>query len=80
MACRSSSGGVRSADAVMRQRRSAGWGNFATDFSDLGQEWRRLLAEVLGTFLLTFVAAGGDVIGAAIHQPLGMHRRWWRRG
>ncbi len=64
----------------MRQRRSAGWGNFATDFSDLGQEWRRLLAEVLGTFLLTFVAAGGDVIGAAIHQPLGMHRRWWRRG
>ena len=55
----------------MSQRRNAGWGNFASDFSDLGQEWRRLLAEALGTFLLTFVAAGGDVIGAASGQPVG---------
>jgi aquaporin Z len=33
--------------------------------------WRRLLAEFVGTLLLTFVAAGGDTIEAATHQPLG---------
>jgi glycerol uptake facilitator-like aquaporin len=32
--------------------------------------WRRLLAELVGTLLLTFVAAGGDTTEAAAHQPL----------
>lgn len=40
------------------------------DFSDLTYEWRRLGAEVVGTFLLVLVAAGGGVVaglhGAAI--------------
>jgi aquaporin Z len=31
---------------------------------DWTQQWRRLTAELLGTFALTFVAAGGPVIGA----------------
>jgi len=32
------------------------WGR---DFDDLSNEWRRLFAEVLGTFLLVLAAAGG---------------------
>ena len=33
---------------------------------------RRLLAEVLGTFALTFVAAGGPVLAAASHTPANL--------
>lgn len=40
-------------------------------FWDPAQRWRRLLAELVGTLLLTLVAAGGDTIEAATHQPLG---------
>jgi aquaporin Z len=36
----------------------------ATDFWDDGYEWRRLFAEVLGTFLLILVAVGGDMVNA----------------
>jgi len=36
----------------------------ATDFWDDGYEWRRLFAEVLGTFLLVLVAVGGDMVNA----------------
>jgi aquaporin Z len=43
--------------------------NFFTDPLDIRQSWRRLFAELLGTFLLTLVAAGADVIGAATGQP-----------
>jgi aquaporin Z len=39
--------------------------NFKGDFADTGQEWKRLLAEALGTFGLVFVAAGGPAISAA---------------
>ena len=34
------------------------------DFYDLRYEWRRLFAELLGTFLLVLVAAGGAVVNA----------------
>ncbi|MGI8429028.1 MAG: MIP/aquaporin family protein [Solirubrobacteraceae bacterium] len=40
-------------------------------FWDPALRWRRLLAELVGTLLLTLVAAGGDTIEAATHQPLG---------
>jgi aquaporin Z len=40
-------------------------------FWDPVHAWRRLLAESVGTLLLTFVAAGGDTIEAATHQSLG---------
>lgn len=40
-------------------------------FWDPSSRWRRLLAEFVGTFLLTFVAAGGDTIEAATHEALG---------
>jgi aquaporin Z len=34
-----------------------------TDFNDPRQEWRRLFSELLGTFLLVMVAAGGGMMG-----------------
>ena len=40
------------------------WGG---DFDDLSHEWRRLFAEVLGTFLLVLVAAGGPTVSAYSH-------------
>lgn len=36
------------------------------DFSDMSYEWRRLTAEVVGTFFLVLVAAGGGVV-ATLH-------------
>jgi aquaporin Z len=35
------------------------------DFADPRQEWRRLFSELLGTFLLVLVAAGGGMMGKA---------------
>ena len=43
---------------------------FAT-FRDPSQEWRRLIAEVLGTFFLVLVAAGGPMIAVAIPHSVG---------
>jgi aquaporin Z len=37
------------------------------DFQNLSYEWRRLFAEVLGTFFLVVVAAGGSVVNAQSH-------------
>ena len=34
------------------------------DFADDRYEWRRLFAEVLGTFFLVLVAVGGGVVNA----------------
>jgi aquaporin Z len=41
------------------------------DFNDPSQWWRRLFAEVLGTFLLVLVAAGGPMVAAAIPGSVG---------
>ena len=46
--------------------------NFHSDPTDQGSEWRRLVAEALGTFLLTLVAAGAAVIGTASGHPLSL--------
>src|SRR5271156_5960475 len=35
------------------------------DFNDPHQEWRRLFSELLGTFFLVLVAAGGGMMGHA---------------
>jgi aquaporin Z len=35
------------------------------DFQDPTQEWRRLFSELLGTFFLVLVAAGGGMMGQA---------------
>jgi aquaporin Z len=39
---------------------------WARDFFDTTYEWRRLLAEVVGTFFLVLVAAGAGVVGAVV--------------
>jgi len=42
----------------------------APDFLDPALEWRRLFAEVWGTFLLVMVAAGGGVVAAQSHGAI----------
>jgi aquaporin Z len=41
------------------------------DFNDPRQEWRRLFSEVLGTFFLVLVAAGGGMMGHAFPGVIG---------
>ena len=41
------------------------------NFDDPSQEWRRLCAEVFGTFFLVLVAAGGPMIDHAIPGSVG---------
>jgi aquaporin Z len=40
------------------------------DFHDTSQEWRRLFSELLGTFLLVLVAAGGGMMGKAFPDTI----------
>jgi aquaporin Z len=40
------------------------------DFQDPRQEWRRVFAEVLGTFFLVLVAAGGGMMGQAFPHTI----------
>lgn len=40
------------------------------DFRDPHQEWRRLFSELLGTFLLVLVAAGGGMMGQAFPDTI----------
>jgi aquaporin Z len=41
------------------------------DFNDPRQEWRRLFSELLGTFFLVLVAAGGGMMGQAFPGAIG---------
>ena len=40
------------------------------DFNDPNQEWRRLFSELLGTFFLVLVAAGGGMMGQAFPDTI----------
>ena len=40
------------------------------DFQDPSQEWRRLVSELLGTFFLVLVAAGGGMMGQAFPNTI----------
>lgn len=64
---------MSSASSEQQWRHEQPMPNFRTDPHDPSVEWRRLFAELLGTFLLTLVAAGPDTISAAtghtISQP-----------
>ena len=42
-----------------------------TDFEDPRQEWRRLFSEVLGTFFLVLVAAGGGMMAEQFNGAIG---------
>jgi aquaporin Z len=41
------------------------------DFHDPKQEWRRLFSELVGTFFLVLVAAGGGMMGQAFPDTIG---------
>ncbi|MGZ4594275.1 MAG: MIP/aquaporin family protein [Actinomycetes bacterium] len=41
-----------------------------SDFADPSQEWRRLFSELLGTFFLVLVAAGGGMMGQAFPNTI----------
>ena len=41
-----------------------------SDFQDPKQEWRRLFSELLGTFFLVLVAAGGGMMGQAFPDTI----------
>ena len=40
------------------------------DFQDPSQEWRRLFSELMGTFFLVLVAAGGGMMGKAFPDTI----------
>ena len=40
------------------------------NFDDRSQEWRRLFSELLGTFFLVLVAAGGGMMGQAFPDTI----------
>src|SRR4051794_16627946 len=40
------------------------------NFDDPSQEWRRLFSDLLGTFFLVLVAAGGGMMGQAFPNPI----------
>ena len=42
-----------------------------TNFDNPSQEWRRLFAEILGTFFLVLVAAGGGMMAAQFDGAVG---------
>ena len=52
----------------------------AENFQDPKQEWRRLFSELLGTFFLVLVAAGGGMMGQAFPDTISRHRGGHRAG
>lgn len=49
----------------------AGEPPWVREFDNLSHEWRRLFAELMGTFLLVLVAAGGGVVSAVSGGQIG---------
>jgi aquaporin Z len=62
-------GSAQDAEAVERYAGSRIVAIFA-DFRDPRQEWRRLFSELLGTFFLVLVAAGGGMMGQAFPNTI----------
>ena len=61
-----SSGGVEGLTSYAEQRVVS----IFEDFQDPSQEWRRLFSELLGTFFLVLVAAGGGMMGQAFPNTI----------
>ncbi|HZC06798.1 MAG TPA: MIP/aquaporin family protein, partial [Ktedonobacterales bacterium] len=59
-----------SSAAAPPDRRQQPTPNFSTNPDDPSMEWRRLLAEFIGTFMLTLVAAGPATISAATGERI----------
>ena len=68
--------GSPGAEEGLDDRVRATWGRLTTfeesvqDFQDPQQEWRRLFSELLGTFFLVLVAAGGGMMGQAFPDTI----------
>jgi aquaporin Z len=61
---------------VLQQREPLGLQTpWTRDFHNLSYEWRRLFAEVLGTFFLVVVAAGAVVVNAKSHGQVPLDAR-----
>ena len=63
-------------DETAMRRRAIDWFESSVvrpmeDFNDPKQEWRRLFSELLGTFFLVLVAAGGGMMGQAFPGTIG---------
>jgi aquaporin Z len=58
-------------DRVVLRALLAGEPPWVRDFDDLSYEWRRLFAELMGTFLLVLVAAGATVVSAVSGGQIG---------
>ena len=69
--------GLRRGHALLELEFGKTW-----DFDDPKHEWRRLFSELLGTFFLVLVGAGGAVVnaqsnGAISAPPRSPHRASW---
>ena len=51
-------------------RSSGRFSEAVLDFQDSSQEWRRLVSELLGTFFLVLVAAGGGMMSQAFPNTI----------
>ncbi len=51
--------------------KSSGIGNFTSNRSGFYGQWKRAVAEFIGTFMLVFVAAAPSVISASSHIQIG---------
>ena len=58
------------AGAGLVQRAERQVASIFEDFQDPTQEWRRLVSELLGTFFLVLVAAGGGMMGQAFPNTI----------
>jgi aquaporin Z len=56
--------------AELAQRGAERLTSIFQDFQDPSQEWRRLFSEVIGTFFLVLVAAGGGIVGQAFPNTI----------
>jgi aquaporin Z len=54
----------------LAQHAAEGVSSIFADFQDPSQEWRRLFSELLGTFFLVLVAAGGGMMGQAFPNTI----------
>ena len=63
---RTNSGGPVGGVTLAEQRLAS----ILEDFQDPSQEWRRLFSELLGTFFLVLVAAGGGMMGQAFPNTI----------
>ena len=69
--------------ADVAQRRRIAQRQLSTDFLDHALEWRRIFAEIWGTFLLVVVAAGGEVVaprsGGAVTPHIGSRQSCYEK-